>query len=215
MGIIDLKNLGTISGKIGPYVGYVSKSGKQVLRKHIIPKDPHTPKQLAYRMRFGLVNKGLSPLNNVIKRGFPHNDNAYRSTVSKVLRDAVLGEYPDYRIDYSKIMVAEGKLQLPTFVNVVVNEETGSATFTWNPELIFETYPGSDDDQVNIVCLIESIRYAVSLINSAKRSASTVTVDLKSEFKLPTKLNLDDIHFWFYLSTFDLMMNSDSVYVKK
>ncbi len=36
MGIIDLKNSRTISGKISPYVGYVTKSGKQVLRTHII-----------------------------------------------------------------------------------------------------------------------------------------------------------------------------------
>ena len=68
MGIIDLKNLGKISGKIGPYVAYVRKDGTQVLREHIIPKDPKTPKQLAYRMRFGMVNKCLSPLNKAIKK---------------------------------------------------------------------------------------------------------------------------------------------------
>lgn len=37
MGIVDLKKLGLISGKIGPYVAYVSKDGKQILRKHVIP----------------------------------------------------------------------------------------------------------------------------------------------------------------------------------
>lgn len=213
MGILDLKNLGGISGKIGPYVAYVTKSGKQVLRKHIIPKDPKTPKQLAYRMRFGLVNKGLAPLNKVIKRGFPKTDNAYRSAVSKALGNAVVGEYPNYRLDYSKIQVAEGKLQLPDYVSADVDVVTGIAVFRWKPQLTSETSPGSVNDQVNIVYLNESIPEAVNLLNSAKRSAGTVAVDLNSKIKMQGELNLKEQHFWVYLSNFEEGEVSDSVYV--
>ena len=48
MGKIDLKTL-KVSGRLGPVVTYATKSGKQVYRKYIVPNDPKTPKQLAYR----------------------------------------------------------------------------------------------------------------------------------------------------------------------
>lgn len=214
MGIVDLKKLGLISGKIGPYVAYVSKDGKQILRKHVIPKDPKTPKQLAYRMRFGMVNKSLSPLNKVIKKGFLNKDNAYRKAVSKALNNAVIGEYPEYKLDYSKIQVAEGKLQLPTFVSVNVDSKTKLATVNWNPEPIFDTYPGREDDRVNIVCLNESTPEAVCFHNSAKRSKGTATIDLNSKMVFSKLWSIKDLHFWFYLSTYDITQNSDSLYIK-
>ena len=190
------------------------KDGKQVLREHIIPKDPKTPKQLAYRMRFGMVNRCLSPLNKAIKKGFLKTDNAYRKEISKALSNAVLGEYPNYKMDYSKIQVAEGKIQLPTFVTAEVNEKMCVATFKWNPQLIFDTYPGRKDDQVNIVCLNKAIPEAVNFINAAKRSAGSATIDLSSKMIINEKWYTKDLHFWLYLSRFDLTQNSDSVYVK-
>lgn len=214
MGIVDLKKLGLISGKIGPYVAYVSKDGKQILRKHVIPKDPKTPKQLAYRMRFGMVNKSLSPLNRVIKKGFLNTDNAYRKAVSKALNNAVIGEYPEYKLDYSKIQVAEGKLQLPTFVSVNVDSNTKLATVNWNPEPIFDTYPCREDDRVNIVCLNESTPEAVCFHNSAKRSKGTATIDLSSKMVINKLWSIKDLHFWLYLSTYDITQNSDSIYIK-
>lgn len=214
MGIVDLKKLGLISGKIGPYVAYVSKDGKQILRKHVIPKDPKTPKQLAYRMRFGMVNKSLSPLNRVIKKGFLNTDNAYRKAVSKALNNAVIGEYPEYKLDYSKIQVAEGKLQLPTFVSVNVDSNTKLATVNWNPEPIFDNYPGREDDRVNIVCLNESTSEAVCFHNSAKRSKGTATIDLSSKMVISKLWSIKDLHFWLYLSTYDITQNSDSIYIK-
>ena len=214
MGIVDLKKLGLISGKIGPYVAYVSKDGKQILRKHVIPKDPKTPKQLAYRMRFGMVNKSLSPLNRVIKKGFLNTDNAYRKVVSKALNNDVIGEYPEYKLDYSKIQVAEGKLQLPTFVSVNVDSNTRLATVNWNPEPIFDTYPGREDDRVNIVCLNESTPEAVCFHNSAKCSKGIATIDLNSKMVISKLWSIKDLHFWFYLSTYDITQNSDSLYIK-
>ena len=99
MGKIDLNTL-RISGKIGSIVAYTTKYGKQVYRKYTIPNDPKTPKQQAYRMRFGLVNKSLSPLNKIIKRGFNDQHNAYRSVISQMLHNGVVGEYPNFSINY-------------------------------------------------------------------------------------------------------------------
>jgi hypothetical protein len=100
MGKIDINSLG-ISGKIGPIIAYVTKTGKQVFKKYVVPKDPRTEKQLASRMRFGLANSAASPLNKALKRSFSNQANAYRKTVSQILKNAIQGEYPDYSVDYS------------------------------------------------------------------------------------------------------------------
>ena len=59
----------TISGKIGPVTFYVNQFGTQVVRSYTKGKDPKTPKLLAHRMKFKLVNKGLSPLCEMINGG--------------------------------------------------------------------------------------------------------------------------------------------------
>ena len=85
-----------LSGKIGPVTTYVL-NGKQVVRTNTIPHDPKTPKQLAHRMKFALVNKGLSPLNRSIKLGHRGDTNAYRLLVGTAYKEAILGEYPEIR----------------------------------------------------------------------------------------------------------------------
>lgn len=108
---LDLRKLPR-SGKIGPVVVYTTKYGTEVLRKHVVPKDPKTPKQLAYRMKFTLVSSSLSPFCEIIKDGYNQKRGAYRAVLSKTLREAIEGEYPNFSIKFSKIQLTDGKLKL-------------------------------------------------------------------------------------------------------
>jgi len=80
------------------------RNGKQVVRSLPTSNEPKTPKQLAHRAKFSLVNKGLSPLNSAIKLGYRNDSNAYRTLVGKAYHEAVAGEYPNFTLDYSKIV---------------------------------------------------------------------------------------------------------------
>ena len=108
MGTIDLSKVSGLSGKVGPLVFYVTKNGKQVFRNHVKPTDPGTPKQVAHRAKFGLANKALSPLNKAITRGHPGDPNAYRAMVGKAYREAIEGEYPDFRDHSNSLFFALG-----------------------------------------------------------------------------------------------------------
>lgn len=81
-------------------------TSRQIVRVHTVPHDPMTKAQLAQRAKLTLFNMGLSPLNNVIKEGYRNNSGAYRSLVGKTMREFVVGEYPNFSIDYSKIQIA-------------------------------------------------------------------------------------------------------------
>lgn len=198
-----------LSGKIGPIITYV-RNGTQVVRAKSVPRDPKTPKQMAHRMKFTLINKGLPPLNTSIKLGHRGDTNAYRTLVGKAYHEAIIGEYPNFSLDYSKIKIAEGDLQLPAEIDFEYDVNTSTALFSWNTQIIKSkemAVKAKDNDQVNIVLFNEKFMVADHLSGVAKRSAGTVSISVNSNWEL------DDTYFWVYMSSYDLQMNSDSLSV--
>ncbi|MEA5127263.1 MAG: DUF6266 family protein [Proteiniphilum sp.] len=144
MGTVDLSKLAGLSGRVGPIVTYATKSGKQVFRAYVKPNNPRTPKQMAHRTKFALANQALSPLNKIIKRGYPDDKNAYRRLVGKAYHEAVTGDYPHYSFDYGKVQVAAGKLQLPADIRLQFHPLSYTISLGWNPQLPLSSQPGSD-----------------------------------------------------------------------
>ena len=195
-----------LSGKIGPITTYML-NGKQFVRKNTKPHDPKTPKQLAHRMKFALVNKGLSPLNRSIKLGHRDDTNVYRLLVGTAYKEAILGEYPNYKLDYSKLVIANGNLQPPSNIKLEMDVETNSALFWWDKQNLDSLKPSRNSDQLNIVVFNVKHNVADHISEIAKRSDSKISI------VLPDGWSLVDIHFWAYFSSHTLQMNSVSVYV--
>lgn len=198
---------GGLSGKIGPVVTYV-RNGTQVVRSLPKPNDPKTEKQLAHRMKFKLVNQGLSPLNSAIKQGYRNKRDAYRTLVGKVYHEAIAGEYPDFRLDYSKIKIAEGKLQLPTNIGMEKGDGEHTVVFSWDTQIVKPSDGSRSNDRVNIVFLSEDRRGTGQLPGSAKRADGSATLNLPDGWKPEETL------FWIYFSSADQQHNSDSHFVK-
>lgn len=196
------------SGKIGDIVTF-EREGTQVIREYVIPKDPKSPAQLAQRMKLKLANKGLSPLKFIIRRGHIGNSKAYRSSISKTMKNCIAGDYPNMTLDYSKVKLAEGKLQLPENISTQFDNKTNTIYFSWNSSLTFSDQPGRSDDKVNIISLNEKLLVANQISNTPIRS------DGKASLKLPNNWEIADTHIWIYLTSYDLLQNSDSMYLKK
>lgn len=197
---------GKLSGKIGSVVVY-ERNGKQIVRSNPKQRDPQTPAQLAHRIKFSLVNKGLSPLNKMIKIGYRHSNKNYRKLVGEAYHNAIIGEYPNFELDYSKIEVAEGELQLPANVAIKAEADSNMVTISWNTQIDDRTLQGRPDDQVNIVCMDSVNLNSTYWLNVAKRS------DGKATFKLPIGWIRESSHFWIFLTSYDLLMNSYSLYI--
>jgi len=207
MGSIDLTKIGALSGKIGTLIAYVSKDGKQIYRTYTKPADPQTPKQMANRMKLGLVNKSLAPLCNVIKQGYPDQQNAYRSLVGKACREAVEGEYPNLWFNYSKIHISRGNLQLPSQVHKEYHPDTRELHFTWDTKLTDATLPGNNQDKVTIVCLHVGDQPEVVIHHAGTRG------DGKSTLLLPDGWQVEQTHCWLYLTSYHKQENSTSLYL--
>ena len=196
-----------VSGKIGDIVTF-ERNGTQVVREHVIPKDPKTPAQLAQRMKLEVVNKGLSPLKNIIKRGHIGDSKAYRSSIGIAMKDCILGEYPKLSLDYSMIQLAQGKLQLPENISISSDEKTNTIYISWDRELAFRDKPGKHDDNINVVYFNERHSMAKTLLNAPSRIKGELS------FTLPKEWEIADTHFWIYLTSYDFLHNSDSLYLK-
>lgn len=198
---------GGLSGKIGPVVTYV-RNGTQVVRSLPISKDPKTPKQLAHRMKFSLVNKGLSPLNHAIRLGYQNKRDAYSMLVGKAYHEAITGEYPDFMLDYSKIQIAEGKLPLPADITIQRGADERTVHFSWDTQIVRPASGDRNDDRVNIIYLNEVLQGTGQLFSAAKRADGSASLNLPDGW-MPEKTL-----FWIYFTSSDLQHNSDSVFVK-
>jgi hypothetical protein len=199
--------LGGLSGKIGPLVTYI-RNGTQVVRSLPKPNDPKTEKQLAHRMKFKLVNQGLSPLNSAIKQGYRNKRDAYRTLVGKAYHEAIAGEYPDFRLDYGKIKIAEGKLQLPANIRMEKGDGEHTVVFSWDTQIVKPSDGSRNDDRVNIVYLSGDRRGTGQYHGSSKR------VDGSATLKLPDGWKPEETLFWIFLTSYDQQHNSDSFFVK-
>ncbi|MBF6598199.1 MAG: hypothetical protein ITF98_08225 [Fermentimonas sp.] len=205
MGNIDLSKMG-LSGKMGPIVAYVV-NGKQRFRTFTEPRNPKTPKQTAHRSRFGFVSKMVSPLYAQIKLGYKNDNLVYGTVCGKVNREAVISKYSDLKIDYSKIQIAEGKLQPLSTMTLQIDEITNTVTFNWDYETDSKVKFAKANDRVNIVCFNEALPKEIF------RKSPNNRVDGKAIVELPKHWNASEAHFWLYVSSWDTMLNSDSVYL--
>ncbi|MDD2298870.1 MAG: DUF6266 family protein [Fermentimonas sp.] len=205
MGKIDLSNFG-LSGRIGPLIAYIV-NGKQRFRTYAKPTNRKTAKQTSHRTKFGFVSKSLSPLFNEIKIGHRGQSLNYGTVCGKVMREVVVGDSPDYALDYSKILIADGKLKLPASANILLQEETNIITLRWDTDIIAGPGPGREDDDVKIVCYNEAQSRIIKPNVTIKRTKG------EASFQLPEKVKPEDMHFWLYMSSSYLDINSKSRYL--
>ncbi len=132
MGKIRLGILGGFSGKVGTVIGSSWKSTDYMhaLAKHV--KNPNTEGQQMQRNRFRTTVNFLTSMLPFIQVGFKQyakKQTEFNAAVSYTLKNAIAGEYPEYTIDYEKVLVSRGKLA--KVYNGQVSVIPGEVKFTW------------------------------------------------------------------------------------
>ena len=198
--------LGGFSGKIGPYVFYVS-GDKQIVRSNSVPRDPKTPAQLAQRAKVSIANKGLSPLCQIIKQGYGNDAGAYRRLVGKTIREFVVGEYPNLSIDYSKIEISNGKLLLPDKIETAFLPESRHIEFRWDADRPERSNRCHTNDSFHVV-FMEKETGTVEIGNCrAKRREGRALVPF------PDRLQPSEAHCWVYFRSDNYEHCSKSLYL--
>jgi hypothetical protein len=180
MGTINKGILGGFSGKVGNIVGgrwkgidYMRSLGS---RRTTAP----TERQKEQQMKFALIARFLQPLANLLAKSFRSyaiKMTGINSAMSYNLRRAVMGTYPVFSIDYSKILISRGSL--PNGLNPVAESLTaGTVNFSWLSNA--GVGKALDSDKSILVAYCPSLQQCVYSDVGPTRSEESALLDLSS-----------------------------------
>ena len=191
---------GTISGKHGNAVAVARKDGTTYIRMYAKPSNPRTEKQQAHRAKFALSSRALVPFNPIFKQTIGIT-NGISTARSYTFKNAIVGEYPNFAINYEKLMFSFGPLE--KLHNSSAKCSDGVVTINWDFDKMYNCY---GDDIVNLVVFNKDTNQSIHLEGIACRSDRVVKVDVYDSWAD------SDIYLWAYLTRGD--KKSDSVFVE-
>ena len=134
MGTIKQGILGGFSGKVGTVIGS-SWKGISYMRgqaQHV--KNPRSAGQVNQRSKFNLVLNFLQPNVPYIRIGYKSQaakQTEFNAAFSYHIKNAVTGSYPNYAMDYTKVVVSKGGLTQVSDGAVNWTAAQSKLTFTW------------------------------------------------------------------------------------
>jgi hypothetical protein len=166
-----LKNgiLGGLQGPVGDMVWYML-NGKHIVRsRRRKSTKPPTEKQLACRKRLTMVNDFLSGLIPYVQLGFTYTAEqkgytGYNAATAYQMKHALIGQYPDYTIDYTKVRLTEGPMS-NEHINASVTQRDNYLVFSWTADLSYE----HSSDRVMLLAYAPALNEAVYTLCGAKR----------------------------------------------
>jgi len=162
--------LGPFSGKLGKVIGYVDQNGIQRLRTigehHFVnPSD----KVLANWQRTSMTTAFLKPVIEFVRMGLAieakiKGMSAY-NLGSSLTRKAIIGQYPDFRIDFSKVLFSAGKMPVVKMPEVIAADN--GLMFTWDTSNLEEGMLHTD--QAMLMAYLPDKKMAFFTRSGAKR----------------------------------------------
>lgn len=178
MGIINKGILGGFKGTVGNVVGGSWKGIDYIKSLPTISSTSPTPAQLEQRARFKTVVDFLKPIMPFINISF-HNlavkMTGFNKAFSVNYKNALMGTYPNFSINYSLAIVSSG--DLPNVLAPIATAQTGNSNvkFDWTNNAGVGT--SNDDDKVMLVIYCPALQQAIYTTASALRSAGTASLD--------------------------------------
>ncbi len=130
---------GGFSGRVGSTIGSKWRGINYMKSLPDIRNKKSSEKQVMQRARFAFAARFLQPLYPVFKQGLKSqsvNLSPQNAAFSEFLNYALIGEYPDYGVDYQNLVLAKGSIQVAD--NPTVSITDGRIVFTWtdNPNAL-------------------------------------------------------------------------------
>lgn len=193
-------------GKVGKTVEY-DLNGQRVKRSVGYSSKPPTEARIAAWARMQLINNLHKPVKGLLEMGFKitkatRTMNANNLAMRYNLAHVVTGEYPDYGIDYSKVLFAQGPI--PKVKATATKLERQGILFRW--ESAEETRLLRRNDQVMILAYAPAENEAVFQLSAALRKAGEVIL------KIPTYDAPVSFETYIFFTSASQKIASDSIY---
>jgi hypothetical protein len=198
--------LGQVTGTVGNVTIGKWKNKTTVRNRRSSSNKPATQGQLEQQARLAVAGKFLRVLKNVLRvsfRNYASEMSGFNEAVRHLLKYGVEGNYPDYHINFSRVLVSRGELLNEP--NPVATAETGQVTFTWN----HVAQQGiADDDKAILVVYCEALNKCVYVLNGANRTVGTASIPAP-------RFKGYEVHTWLAFIAANGQDVADSVYTGK
>jgi hypothetical protein len=181
MGRIKKGILGGFSGKVGTVVG---ANWKQISYMRSLPqnvKNPRTLGQRKQRSKFALVLALLKPMLPFLRIGwklYAYKQSAFNAATSYALANAITGTFPNFAIDYKKVLVSRGNL--PPVINGTATPATAKVEVTWDNNTGVGTAQATDKLQVVV---LNPAKETAIILEGDNRSKGTQSVTIPTSWK--------------------------------
>jgi len=188
---------GPFNGRVGDVVAARWKELNVVKNRPAKSSKPATATQLDQRTRFGLVTGFAGKVADMIAVGFRQVSGSFTPTnlmTKAMMKNAITGIYPDYKLDYSKIsMSKDGNLDQGTKLSVQVLAGQ-IVQVSW----VLDTMPGKVPgvtDKAYIVLYNSDKHKAIKSWDGLVRGDTPITMYVPGSFVG------DEVHCWVFFAS--------------
>ena len=205
MGTIKQGVLGGFSGKVGTVIGASWKGTAYMRGQATHVKNPRTAAQIAQRTKMEFARNYLQQAQEFLNVGLKDvakHQSPLNYAISQMVRNAILGDYPNYAPDYTKLVWSHGLLTPPVVETVYANYD--ALDFLWQDNS-GQGNAKADDISMVVVCNAEKqeIKY---FMNGYTRSTKS------THCELPESWVDDHVHIYISMRSADGKLISNSHY---
>lgn len=191
-------------GKVGAVVGS-SWRGIPVMRyKGPSKRNNNSAKQLDQQAKFSVAIQFASTMSDLFKityKNYAQQMTARNNAVAEIVKNAIVGTYPAYTLDHSKILISRGKLKKEPSATMTVTSGTAHWQWTFNG-----TQTGANGkDRTILVVYCPFFDHTLYQVFGPERLENAASLDVSAFLGHP-------VHTWLSFITVDTNRISDSMY---
>lgn len=179
MGRIKQGANGGFSGKAGSVIGSSWKGVEYIKGRPKKSNKPSTQGQIEQRAKFSVAVKFLKPIKDLLnvtcsslREG---RAMGFNMALKQVLAQAILGDYPDYAIDYAAVKLAYGPLAIAR--GSAVAEDGGILKVSWTPQT--NKYNAFSDDVITVLVYDPETNIYIHGLDNVLRSAGEMLITME------------------------------------
>lgn len=168
-------NFFRFTAKLGDVTYYYIKGKPCVRRLPACKTGNASPDQTAIQAKFAMASKFVRCLSPLLAITIPEKKGMTKTNMvtSHILNNAMLGTYPDLRIDYNSIFISKGSLS--NVYEATINYQSRNVVFTWSYDIEDHCGDAKADDKAILVIYCESLNECIYSVNHINRSAGTAS----------------------------------------
>ena len=179
MGTFKKGILGGFSGKVGTVVSGNWK-GVDYMRSLPVGNNSSSSAQVVQRTKFSLASKFLRSMKELLTISFSEFANKMtgpNSALAYTLKNAITGEYPDFKLDYSLALVSRGSLPNAAAPGAS-STQPGEINFNWSDNTGMGSAKATD--KAILVAYSPDFNQCIYTTAGAKRSEAAATLDVRA-----------------------------------